>query len=312
MRRRGRFALSKRGGRRRILSRSSNGPINTKYTYKSTNRRPSKVNRSFNKAVKMAGAKLYRFTDVSNHQFPGNNGQAVWGELSVGFAVEIGEFCERLRQNYLGYNVLDPNTTTAGDNQLFMNYHIDSLAKYGFFINNSECRVHVSAYECTPRSDMAGDTPYSTPLAFMNNNFHTGELVDSVIYDGVTPGTMLLSDPRSTPFMCPKLCSKYIIKHHKAFTVHPGGRFNLNVSSNNFDANYYNSFYSGDGYNHFAKRGQTKVILFKFWGELGVVEDETGVAHLRNMAFNVVSRHNYICKGRAGEDTRTIYQDILL
>lgn len=258
----------------------------------------------------MALSKQYRLIDAANYYKGWQNGACSWQQIEVASTTQVEDFCIRLRGNYVGFQEHDPNTTTGSAEQMNMHYHIDSMSNKTLWINNCTAKIHVELYEVVPRQTVPGSQLYTSPLALLGQA-HSGELFDNEVYGGQTPTTISGADPQYTPFMSSKLCSLYKIINIRKFTVHAGGRWQVNVTSNNFDAKEYTDFSQAYGYPTYARKGKYKCVLMKTYGELGVVANSTASEQMiRTLPGDIIGRGYIQCLGRVGQDTRTIFQDI--
>jgi len=256
--------------------------------------------------VHMAAAKSYRLSNVYNHRLLTLNGLCSWNQLHIGGVRDIQNFVHHLRNNYHGYKVVDQNTTES--QQIIMHYHVDSMVSDNVFINGSNCKCHIEIYEVEPRADIHGTLEDMSPVNLMLSNPHSGELFDNEVVDEETPSELSPHHPNYTPYMSPMLTQSFRITNTRKFVVHPGGRFDIKLELNNFDANaYVDTDYVHT--NLIAKKGKYKAVLLKMYGELGIIGKDS-TTYVRNLPCSIFGQGNDVYKGRIGEDSRVIYADI--
>jgi len=278
------------------LTRSSNGPINTNYKFRSSYRRKFTISPKLKTKVALAQGHTMQNTEVVNGTWFGPNGSCVWAQDFLGSRIQTAQITQVVEENYAGYLVEDPNTVAGTAKRFKVKVKVLNDSSSFIVINSSNVKVTVSCYPLLPRADIhTGDTPLEL-LA----TARAGDLPE------VGDQTMPYTDPRFTPFMCPELCMQYKILKPRTFTVHGGGKFNLQLR-HSYDIVNYPSNVAGTGI--IGKKGIYRPMLIKLVGELGVITKDS-VTSLRNLPVNCVWKNNVFWQAHASTENRVIYSDL--
>lgn len=162
-------------------------------------------------------------------------------------------------------------------------------------MNAATTKVTVTCYPLLPRADIpTGDSP----LDLMTQG-RSGDLLD-------TGGAAIpFEDPRFTPYMCPTLCMQYKILKPRTFTVHGGGKFNLQLRHSYDIVNFPSNVVGGT----LGKKGIYRPMLIKLVGELGLITQDS-LNYLRYLPVNCVWKNNVFWQAHASTENRVIYNDL--
>lgn len=283
-----------------MLTRHSNGPINSSYVYRNKGRRSYHINRRFKKKVELVQGHTLKYTDLANVYFLGVNGQSVVASLSLGDPVENDLLMDYAKKHWNGYKEVDPNTTSGTSGQFKMKLKVLSFYKTLQGINSSNVKANIIVYQLTPRHDI--HQANLLPAAAMSTYLRGGDLAD---VDSITP---LVTDVNFDPFKVPALTQNWIIKKTRGFTVHGGGKFKI-VLNHSYDINYgLDSQSWGWDTGIVAKKGHYRAVLIKVTGELGVVTQDAN-KYIRNLATELIGRIRIAASIHVSEETRDIYLD---
>lgn len=285
-----------RRGRVSTLNRKSTGPINSSYRYRASYRRKFHISRRKQRSVALATGHTIQNTAVLNGFWNGANGVATWNVIDLGVQADTIAIANNVIANAAGFDVPDPNTVPGSSDQYLMNTKVLNHSINYFCINSSTTKITVTCYPLIPRLDI---TTGREPLSCMALG-RTGEL----LFTGGT--SMPFNDPRFTPYMCPTLREQYKIMKPKVFTVHGGGKFNLNAR-HSYDLKQYTD--NENPVSH-GRKPIYRPVLVKIVGEIGVVEaGDPPVRYIRNVPTSVIWKRNTFYAAHLSRERRLIYTD---
>lgn len=289
--------------RRRVLSKSLSSEPNATHHYKAPSRRPYKPNIKFEKKVAAAMGHTIRFTDEINGTTVTTAAKCEWDQLVVGSPAQVGIAINQVEKNLAGFGVQDPNVVIGTVDTEKVHVHIHKMIQSVTFLSTSAAIAHVTLYELIPRRDLYGNVstiqPNYSPKAMITTFNQEGDLLDT------GGGQMDYTDVRFTPFMVPLLVQNWKIVNVRKVSVHPGGTLTASISTNN------KTVISGidDQQGLLYKRSTAKILLWKVYGQLGIVTNGAGVNLIRNVPTGLVWKVNNYVEARAGVETRKIYRD---
>lgn len=285
---------------RGVLTRRSNGPINTSYKYRNSGRRAFHINKRFKKKVELVQGHTLKYSTRTNAEFDGTTGEALFSVIDIGSPIENDILMAYAKTHYAGYKVADPNTTSGSSNQFKMKVKVLSFYRNLYAINSSNVKVYVTVYSLMPRHDI--HDALLMPAVAMQTYLRSGDLADA--------GTIgrLVSDVDFHPYLVPAITQNWIITKTRHFAVHVGGRFNINMS-HSYDINYgLDSQTFGWDTGIVAKKGHFRATMVKMVGELGVATTAAN-KFIRNLPFECIGRINSNVSLHVAQETRDIYLD---
>jgi len=279
------------------LTRTSNGPINSSYKFRSSYRRKFNISRKLKARVALAQGHTVQNTEVINGTWTGPNGSCVWAQDFIGTVSQTKEIATAVINNMIAYKQPDSFTTPGAPEQYKIKMKVLNDSSSFVVMNAATTKVTVTCYPLLPRSDILSG---STPLQLITAG-RAGDLLEA------TGAVMPFNDPRFTPFMCPEICMQYKILKPRTFTVHGGGKFNLQLR-HSYDINNYTNNIIPD-IEVIGKKSVYRPMLVKLVGELGLITKDA-VVSLRHLPVNVVWKNNVFWQAHASTEQRVIYNDL--
>lgn len=245
------------------------------------------------KSVALATGHTVQNSNVFNGEWTGVNGLAKWICIEVGTALDTSAISTFVSLNYVGYDAPDWNTTSGSAQQFKLRTKVLNQSNNFTCINAGSSKVTVTCYPLVPRHAVNVGREPLTELA----GGRSGDLI--------APGAnqMPYEDPRFTPYMCPELCMGYKILKPRSFTVHGGGKFNLNLR-HSYDIVNYNA----ENPVVVGEKHCYRAMLVKFVGELGLVNVEAA-RYIRNLPVQIIWKNNQVYSAHASKETRLIIDD---
>lgn len=272
--------------------------------YRGSYRKPYKVNRKFAKKVAISQGHTFVYTDLQNGSIDSVESRCNWFNWEIGSPTQTSQLYDAIQDNAAGYGIADYNTTFNTPGQWKMHVKILEMQRKLTFIGQTNNKLHIEFYELNPKRDLHKNITISSyePV----NLLSFGKAENLLLSGGAA---MSYTDPRFTPFDCPLLTQNWNISKVRKFTVHSGGLFTANISSNN------KTFSPGvDSLDIFPnlqyKKGKSKVLLCKIYGELAIVQQGTPlVGYVRYGMGLAAYKMEDRWKAHISDEIRNIYND---